>query len=316
MQGVDLFWMLRVLRQKSRSLFFLLIVISLISYLIASVLPGTYQAKTSLLIRQSAVQPFSSSLANLGGLSPFGLQLGSQGSIATDLIDLLRSNRVLDQVIEEAKLRSRLKDWEDQETLRSKVRGMVLLPSVIKTNLVEIKVLSQDPELAALLTNQYVDVLRKTYLLLSTSQAAKKRSYIEAQLPRLSKALSRSEDKLRNFTSLLPIGNGEQSEMNVDYAAIPSVELIRLRREMELTGTVYAMLRREHEAARLEESKDLEPFQVLDRAEVPNRPVSPRKLRVTLMMSMLALFVGATYYISKEVQMLPQKEQNFEDTDG
>lgn len=53
--------------------------------------------------------------------------------------------------------------------------------------------------------------------------------------------------------------------------------LARLERDVKVQNAIYMLLSQELERAKLEEAKEIEPFRILDKAIVPDIPVSPKK---------------------------------------
>lgn len=96
----------------------------------------------------------------------------------------------------------------------------------------------------------------------------KQREYDEvlAQLKKLKRSSSVSDkDLVRSFLPTL----GDVPEL--------ALEMIRLKRDVEIQSTVYSMLVKEYEKARIEEARDTPTVQILDRAEVPNLRSRPKR---------------------------------------
>jgi tyrosine-protein kinase Etk/Wzc len=77
----------------------------------------------------------------------------------------------------------------------------------------------------------------------------------------------------------------DQDDEDLIRAYIPTLEevpelalqMLRLRRNVEIENTVYTMLVREYEKSRIEEARDTPTVQVMDRASVPNLRSRPRR---------------------------------------
>jgi tyrosine-protein kinase Etk/Wzc len=102
----------------------------------------------------------------------------------------------------------------------------------------------------------------------------KQREYDEvlAQLKKLKKSSGESDrDLVRSFLPAL----GDVPEL--------ALEMIRLKRNVEIQSTVYSMLVKEYEKARIEEARDTPTVQILDRAEVPNLRSRPRRKMLVIL---------------------------------
>ena len=236
-----------------------------------------YEADATILIKSSGSGSSVSQFAGLASLA--GINLGTGGGDISDLIEVLQSNAVAAKVVENLKLRERIKGWNDpgisERQLASAVQGMLAKPKP-RGNLVVLTAENNDPELAADIANGFADALSYYWNKLNSTEARRKREYVEGQLPRIEKELRIAETRLKQYTLL---GAAPESQ---------GIEVARLYRELEIQSSVYNMLRKEYETVKLEESKDIEPFTIIDRAVKPGDPSRPK----TKMNVMLGLFLG------------------------
>lgn len=103
--------------------------------------------------------------------------------------------------------------------------------------------------------------------------------------------------------------NHTEDERDLLHAYLPALEeipelalqLLRLKRTVDIESAVYTMLLKEYEKSRIEEARDTPTIQVLDRAAVPNIRSRPKRKMLVLVGAMvglgwsafLALFVTA-----------------------
>jgi uncharacterized protein involved in exopolysaccharide biosynthesis len=230
-----------------------------------------YQAATTVLMREGGG---GSSFSKMAGLAELvGMKLpGNRES--GDMINLIESRAVAGKVVEDLKLRQRIEGWNDPEIADHKLASAVkgLIRPQVDGNMIELRVEYTDPQLTAEIADAYVDALTYFWNELNYTEAQKKREYIESQLPRVETELSFAKNKLKNF-SLLGF-----SEM--------SIELEMLKSEFDIQNAVYQTLRKEYVAVKLEESKEIPLFSVLDRALVPERPINT-KSRLHLIMGLV-----------------------------
>jgi uncharacterized protein involved in exopolysaccharide biosynthesis len=253
-----------------------------------------YEAKTTILIRSGG----SSALSQFSGLAGMvGVKLPSGGGNINDLSELLQSKIVAAKVIDDLKLRDRVEDWSDpnldRQDLIFAMQGTLDTPRK-EGNYIEIKVSFPDAKLAAEIANAYVEALSFYWNRLNYTAAQKKKQYVENQLPRVNKELKIAEERLKRFTLLSPKGNSATSSLMGLVAGSQSqgIEVRRLSRELDIQNSVYTMLRKEYESVKLEESKEISPFSVVDKAVPPKVPTKPRIKLNTLMGMVLGIFSG------------------------
>lgn len=83
------------------------------------------------------------------------------------------------------------------------------------------------------------------------------------------------------------ITTADVPEMGVRYA--------RLLREFKVQETIFELLTRQYEVAKIEEAKNTSTIQVLDPAGVPDRKSKPHRIRVVLVMTILAGFMAVFF---------------------
>jgi len=217
-----------------------------------------YEAKANLLLKESEL-----------GQSQFASFLGIKTSKDNNsFCEVISSRAVAGMVLDDLKLVQRIEGWDSPDAKRQELVSSVQdMPEFSGQPLFEIKVLSEDPGLAADVANAFADAGSRYWRKMNYSEARKKREYIEGQLPRVESDLRKAEEALKKFSLISP-----------DITALNGVQFKRLEREFEIQNTTYTMLRKEYETAKLEESKELEPFTMIDKAEVPLKPLKKKLL--------------------------------------
>lgn len=136
-----------------------------------------------------------------------------------------------------------------------------------------------------------LDILGK-YASTSSEEYIRKRTEYEQvleQLRRLKRGGDRDEDIVRAYLPAL------------DEVPQLALEMLRLKRDVEIESTVYTMLVKEYEKARIEEARDTPTVQILDRASVPNLRSRPQRKVLVIIggvvgagwAAVIALFVTA-----------------------
>lgn len=254
-----------------------------------------YEARTTILVRSSGSGSSLSQFAGLAGLA--GVNLSSGRENVKELAEILQSKTIAGKVIDDLELNKRIAGWNNPSLSRQ--RKVFRLQKMLGKperhgDFIELKVSCTDPMLAAEIADGFVNALSFYWNKLNYSEAQKKRDYIESQLPRVEKELESAEHKLKKFTLLSPRGAASSSSLLGTIAGSQSqgIEIARLTRELDIQNSVYTMLRKEYESVKLEESKEIPPFAIVDQAEVPEKPFKPRKKLNTLVGLILGLGSG------------------------
>jgi uncharacterized protein involved in exopolysaccharide biosynthesis len=286
---------IEVLRKRWKSIAYLTIGLAAAALVFSLMQSPVYEAETTILLKSGGGGGSLAQFAGLAGLAGISLPSGS-GNIG-DITQLLQSQAVAAKVLDDLKLKERIKGWNDpqikEQSLISGVRGMLKKPKM-DGNLIDLKVEYSDPAMAAEIANGYASALSYYWNRLNYTEARKKREYIESQLPRVELDLKQAEQRFKQFTLLSPkSGVAAEGLMGTAYGSqSQGVELSRLTRELEIQNSIYTMLRKEYESVKLEESKEIAPFSVIDRAVKPESKSRP-KVKLNAMIGLvLGLFSG------------------------
>jgi uncharacterized protein involved in exopolysaccharide biosynthesis len=239
---------------------------------------NAYEAKVALLLKGNTGGLGSpSSLAGLLGINMSSTQGGT-------FPILLQSRVVAEGVLEGANLTKRIKGWDSPQTRKQDLISQVqnLAKFSDKGGLFEIKVVTDDPNLSADIANTYARAGADYWKKMNYTEARKKREYIESQLPRVEWDLKRAEESLKRFSLISP------STVNLQ-----GVEFGRLQREYEIQNSAYTMMRKEYESAKLDESKEVDPFSMIDPAEPATIPIKPKVMLNFVIGAILGLFGGS-----------------------
>ena len=85
----------------------------------------------------------------------------------------------------------------------------------------------------------------------------------------------------------------EKSNLFPVLAEIPElgVELIRLKREVEIQNTLFVFLTQQYEEAKIKESKDTPTVQILDYPKIPNLKSGPKRVITVLICLFISFFL-------------------------
>ncbi len=74
---------------------------------------------------------------------------------------------------------------------------------------------------------------------------------------------------------------------------------VRKQREVKYHETLFELLARQYEAARLDESREAPLLQIVDHAQVPDRKSGPQRTLLMLAAGLLGALVGAVWVLLK-----------------
>lgn len=102
---------------------------------------------------------------------------------------------------------------------------------------------------------------------------------------------------LRQELARLEVGTLRPPPLRPESSASAAVETgredtVRLLREVKYNQALLEQLSKQYEIARLDESKEAPVIQVMDRAQIPERRSSPRRLQMTLLGLVMGLLAG------------------------
>ena len=180
--------------------------------------PPVYEATARLKIESSGgIGPLTGEMGGFFGLFP------APSGVTTEM-EMIKSRTNLKKVVEILGLFERFKKENPEITLQGIVRkleDMIEVEPVKNSNIVEIKVESEDPKLSADIANTLVEVYDEFLKDLSKNQYTLKREFIEKQLPKVEKELKEAEDRLREFkerNGIFIINEDAKQFLNIVYS--------------------------------------------------------------------------------------------------
>jgi len=88
-------------------------------------------------------------------------------------------------------------------------------------------------------------------------------------------------------------------------------EYLRLMRQVKVQEAVYEMLTKQYELSTLNESKDIAPIQIIQKANVPDWKSKPSRAKVTIKFTFLVLLGSIAYVVARENYMkMNESERN------
>ena len=225
-----------------------------------------------------------------------------------DYTEVLKSRSVAEKVLEDLKLKDRFEGWNNpknkHQTLVTKVQRMLKEPK-IDGNMIKLTVECGDRDLVKEIADGFINAFSLYWNKLNSTQARNKREYIESQIPRVEQDLNSAEKKYKSYTLLSPrTANLSAAASNIlgmsQSSQSQGIEISRLSRELDIQNTVYTMLRREYASVKLDESKEIPPFSIVDE---PERPLTRSKpsIKLNILMGLVfGLFSGISIAFFQE----------------
>jgi len=168
------------------------------------------------------------------------------------------------------------------KTMRQKVINIDINPD---NDILSLQVTLRYPELAAQVANRMTAVLDQIVQTQVQKEYREQLSYLNNRIAETEINLKVAENNLQSFLERVKNITEPRNQ----------IEEIRLRREIELQSVIYAELQKQRETLILQNMINLSPVKILDKAEPPFRKSRPKRILLTISLSMLALFfvVGA-----------------------
>ncbi|MDP2144676.1 MAG: Wzz/FepE/Etk N-terminal domain-containing protein [Gallionella sp.] len=242
-------------------------------------LPNIYTAATRILPPQQSQSSASALLSQLGGLA--GMAGGSLGiKNPNDLyVSMLKSRTVMEAVAK----RFDLKKVYEQETMTDTLKALDGNAAISsgKDGVITVEVDDKDPQLAAALSNAFIDELSKLMQANSLTDASQKRVFFEQQLRQV-------KDRLTD------------AELVLDKTPITSLEYLDAVRNLKYQEAVWEILAKQFEMAKLDEAKDFPLIQVLDKAVAPERKSKPKRSLIVILATFVAFFLAVIWAFVSE----------------
>jgi uncharacterized protein involved in exopolysaccharide biosynthesis len=105
-------------------------------------------------------------------------------------------------------------------------------------------------------------------------------------------AMKRELAKIEGTSGAIPMSSQGSTDQGIDN--------LRLLRDMKYYETVYELLAKQYELARIDEAKDSAIIQVIDRAIEPDRKSKPKRALIVLLSALAAGFIAVLWAFAQE----------------
>ena len=351
---IDLLDIFMVLLKRRRLILGITFSFAIITAIVSLILPPVYRAETRILPPQSTSSTSLQALSQLGSAAGLGAEILGIKDPAELYAGLLKSNTVLDRIIDRFNLMEVYKA-KYRVDARASLLGNVSISVDKKTPFIIIAVEDKDPKRAADMANAFVEELRNFTKNLALTEASQRRIYFEEQLKEARLALTKAEEDMKRFqektgavrvdeqaraviqtiaslraqiaakeaeikvmrTYLTPSNpdlqkaeealramkaelqrleakEGKNPDPLLPTARMPEVglEYLRKLRELKFYETLYEILLKGYETAKLDEAKDAPVINVIDKATPPEKRAKPKRKQMVLTATLAGLFLS------------------------
>jgi capsule polysaccharide export protein KpsE/RkpR len=215
--------------------------------IIAFLIPKYYMSNVKLMPPESAsagvglsqlLRDPAKQAEILGALTQQAVGVGKPGGSL--FVDILRSNRVEDELIDKFHLQRVYGKYNRQDTRDALVARTGISQNVL-SGVVTISVTDRDPQRAATMAQEYIDELNWVVAHLSTSAAHRERVFLDQRLGQVKQELDASEAAFSEFASKnTAIDISQQGKAMVTAAATLQGQLLAAESELEGLRQIYA----------------------------------------------------------------------------
>ena len=206
-----------------------------LSIVAALSLEKVYEAEAQLLIkvdRSAKLTGLENGTGEIKGLTTDSNPLSTEAEV-------LQSRPIVKKLIKELDLQN-----DEGETLKYKnvVEGFKVKP-ITATDILEIKYLDKDPELAALIVNKAIELYMNDHTLNNRSETASARDFIDKQLPEVELSVRKAEANLRDFKNQNRIASlKEETTANIDSLSTIANRIDEVEGQLENINARYNRL--------------------------------------------------------------------------
>lgn len=192
---ISLIDLIKIVSARWKLVLFGSLLAGLSAFGIASLIPPTFTARTTLLSPQQQ-SGTAAALSQLGALAGLAGGAASVKNPADQYIGMMLSVTVSDRIIDEFKLMD-VFEAEYRQDARKRLAAMVQITAGKKDGLITIDVDDRNRDRAAAIANAYVANLRYVTSTLAVSEAQQRRTFFEAQLQETKDKLTRAQIALQ-----------------------------------------------------------------------------------------------------------------------
>lgn len=261
---------------------------TLLALCISLFIPNVYTGTVKILPPQQSQSSASALLNQAGGL--LGIAGGPLGAKnPNDLyVAMLKSRNVMEKIIKRFDLLNVYGQESVTDTLKKLNKNVSVTAG--KEGVITVEVDDHEPKRAAELANAYIEELDKLMQSFSLTDASQKRTFFEQQF-------KLAKDKLTN------------AEFALDQTPKTSLHYLDAVRNLRYQESVFEIMGKQFEMAKLDESKNYPLIQVLDKASLPEEKSKPKRGLIVMIAAALAFMLAVVFAYWREIQMRTERGQ-------
>jgi uncharacterized protein involved in exopolysaccharide biosynthesis len=141
----------------------------------------------------------------------------------------------------------------------------------------------------------------------------------EVQLATLRRQFTDASQEVKNAKSTITNLKAQVDQLEGQGGgSIPSIgsvpnlgqEYVRLMREFKVQESIVELLTKQYELAKINETKDVSPFQVIQSAKVPERKSKPKRSQMVILATFTAFFLSVFFaFIREYADKMPKEDK-------
>ena len=253
----------------------------------ALLMPDIYTGTARIMSPKHEQSSASAMLGQLGGLA--GLAGGAAGIKNPDdlYIAMFKSRTLMEKIVN----RFDLQRLYEQKTLTDTLKKLESNSTFTagKDGVITVEVSDRDPKRAADMANAFIEELGKMMQNFALTDASQKRVFFEQQM-------KQARDKLTD------------AELRLDKTPNTILKYMDAVRNVKYQESVWEILAKQFEMAKLDEAKDFPLIQVLDQATTPEKKSKPKRSLIVMLVTLVAFFIAVLWAFIRE-SLLRAKQQ-------
>jgi uncharacterized protein involved in exopolysaccharide biosynthesis len=290
---INLIDLLIVLAKNKKMILGVTLVAAMLSVVYALMSPNIYTATAKILPPQSSQSSSVNSvmLAQLGGLAGgIGGALGLKDPNSL-YIAMMKSRTITEKIVQRFDLKSVYETETVTETIKVLDKQSTITSG--KDGIISVEIDDKDPKRTADMANAYVDELNNLMKTLAISEASQRRQFFETQM-------KPSKDRLTN------------AEVTLDRTPSTSLHYLEALRNMKFEESIYQVLVKQYEVAKLDEAKNAPLIQIMDKAIVPEKKSKPKRSIIVILATVIAFVFAMIFAFVREAMQraaeIPEQE--------
>ncbi|KAA3632024.1 MAG: hypothetical protein DWP97_11860 [Calditrichaeota bacterium] len=250
------FWALLEVLAKRRNMIFAVVILATLGAVVtAMVLPKWYRANALLLPPKNVAPAISGSAEISEAISiTSGLNLPVLTTPTDVYARMLKSRTVTSKLIDSYNLKDRYKTTNFEETFDALMYYTSI--RVTEEGLLSVSVEDKDPQMAADLTNGFIDELDKVNKQIISERIAETRDFVESRLNQVKQELDSSRFALEEFqVKFKTVDFDEQTRLAVEQAVQLKIKLAEL--DLKYKMNQITLGKENAELVKIEQERDI-----------------------------------------------------------